>query len=107
MFLPLVDSLGWVSIEFSQQGWHPDDGTKTDWLNQESGPSDCWPIIPGTIRAWLRQNCELIEFRGVITDAPWAINRLRVPKVSLLQWNCKMVLPSGGARSFVYFVRLC
>jgi hypothetical protein len=58
------------AIEFSPEGWHSDDGAKKDWLHKESGQSDCWPIIPETIRGWLHQNCELIEFRGVVADVP-------------------------------------
>jgi hypothetical protein len=56
------------TIEFSPEGWHSDDRTKIDWLNEESGQSNCWPVIPSLIRAWLQRNCELIEFRGVIPD---------------------------------------
>ena len=56
------------TIEFSPEGWQSNDQTKLDWLNKESAKSPGWPIIPLAIRAWLRRNCELIEFKGVILD---------------------------------------
>jgi hypothetical protein len=54
------------TIGFSPEGWHSDDPAKAGWLNQESELLSSWPVIPQGIRAWLQQNCELIEFTAII-----------------------------------------
>ena len=55
-------------IEFAPEGWYSDDPEKTDWLKSESELSNTWPIIPARIRLWLQQQCELVEFRGIVPE---------------------------------------
>jgi hypothetical protein len=55
-------------VEFEPGGWSSDDSAKTAWLTIESGFLSPWPIIPGAIRVWLQQQCELIEFRGIVPE---------------------------------------
>jgi hypothetical protein len=54
------------TIGFSPRGWESDDPAKAGWLNQEGELLSSWPMIPAVIRAWLEQNCELIEFRAIV-----------------------------------------
>jgi hypothetical protein len=54
------------TIAFSPGGWDSDDPAKAGWLNQESELLGSWPVIPMGIRAWLQQNCELIDFRAIV-----------------------------------------
>jgi len=55
-------------VEFAPDGWSSDDPAKTAWLKIGSGRSNPWPIIPAAIRLWLQQQCELIEFRGIVPE---------------------------------------
>jgi hypothetical protein len=55
-------------VEFAPEGWYSDDPTKTEWLNMESQRWGRGPIIPPTIRLWLQQKCELLEFTGIVLD---------------------------------------
>jgi hypothetical protein len=57
-----------ATVGFEPDGWSSDDPAKTAWLNTHSGLSNPWPIIPATIRLWLQQQCELIEFRGIVPE---------------------------------------
>jgi len=55
-------------VEFEPEGWYSDDPAKTAWLKTQSGLQSPWPLIPVAIRLWLQQECELIEFRGIVPD---------------------------------------
>jgi hypothetical protein len=55
-------------IEFGPAGWYSDDPVKTDWLRIESEQANVWPIIPVRIRLWLQQQCELLEFEGMVPE---------------------------------------
>jgi hypothetical protein len=55
-------------IEFAPEGWSSDDPAKIDWLKSESEFSNPWPIVPVSIRLWLQQQCELLEFRGIVLE---------------------------------------
>jgi hypothetical protein len=54
-------------VDFGPAGWYSDDPLKTAWLATECELSN-WPIIPASIRLWLQQHCELMEFRGIVLD---------------------------------------
>jgi hypothetical protein len=78
-------------VEFEQDGWSSDDPAKTAWLKIESGFSNPWPIIPGAIRVWLQQECELIEFRGIVPecsgkDSGQVMRNAQPPSQS--SWSC-------------------
>lgn len=53
------------TIEFAQGSWNSDDPEKAEWLKTQCAVSKPCPVIPVAIRFWLRQHCELIEFRGI------------------------------------------
>jgi hypothetical protein len=57
-----------TTVKFEPAGWFSDDPAKMKWLTTESGLSNPWPIIPAAIRLWLRMQCELIEFTGIVPD---------------------------------------
>jgi hypothetical protein len=52
------------TVEFSDQGWRSDDPEKKEWLIKMSDLSASYPVLSPAIRMWLRENCQLVEFRG-------------------------------------------
>ena len=57
-----------ATVDFEPAGWFCNDAVKMEWLRKESGLSNPWPVIPAAIRLWLQQQCELIEFRGIVPE---------------------------------------
>jgi hypothetical protein len=57
-----------ATVDFEPAGWFCNDPVKMEWLRTESGLSNPWPVIPAAIRLWLQQQCELIEFRGIVPE---------------------------------------
>ena len=55
-------------IGFGPEGWCSDDPAKNEWLKSQSESSRGWPIIPSRLRIWLQQQCELLEFSGIVPE---------------------------------------
>ena len=51
-------------VEFSDQGWTSNDPKKRRWLIRMSGLFSSSPALTPQIKAWLKNNCCLIEFIG-------------------------------------------
>ena len=51
-------------IEFSDQGWNADDPKKRRRLIRMSALCSSSPALTPQIKAWLKNNCQLIEFVG-------------------------------------------
>jgi hypothetical protein len=51
------------TVEFNPSGWASDDPLKADWLLKMNGLCSSRPTICPAVRFWLREYCELIDFR--------------------------------------------
>jgi hypothetical protein len=51
------------TVEFNPSGWASDDPLKADWLLKMNELCSSKPAICPIVRFWLREYCELIDFR--------------------------------------------
>jgi hypothetical protein len=64
------------TIEFNSSGWLSDDPLKADWLSKMNELCSSKPTICPMVHFWLREYCELIDFRWSERTEP---NHPRVP----------------------------
>jgi hypothetical protein len=53
-------------VEFSDRGWKADDPEKEAWLVKMSELCSAAPVIAPGIRVWLKETCQLVEYKGPV-----------------------------------------